>query len=256
MNLTRYKEFYEKHGYVVLKDYFTEKHGDEIVSYANELEKLDEIPNKYMIYFEKNRNKSRIENFINYQNNIKKLLENTLTPLINNITNNTNTLFKDKMNWKNPGGKGFKSHQDQPAWSDFLPEKYVSLALFGNNSTVDNGCLQFAKVDNKITTLLDYETNGCGQLTNDVINKLNWEHIETTPRDILIFDSYIPHRSDDNNTNDSRRIMYFTYNDSQYGDLYDKYLERKRIEFPPDIERKDTKINLIGNKYNLANPIT
>ena len=38
MNLTRYKEFYEKHG-------------DEIVSYANELEKLDEIPNKYMIYF-------------------------------------------------------------------------------------------------------------------------------------------------------------------------------------------------------------
>ena len=256
MNLTKYKDFYEKHGYVLLKDYFTEKHGLEIVSYANELEKLQDIPNKYMIYFEGNKNKSRIENFINYHTNIKNIVDNTLTQIINTITNNNNILFKDKMNWKNPGGKGFKPHQDQPAWNDFEPEKYITVALFGNNSTIDNGCLQFAKVDNKITDLLEYDNNGCGQLTSDIINKLNWEHIETTPNDILLFDSYIPHRSDDNNTDDSRRIMYFTYNDIKYGNLYNKYIERKRIEFPPDIERKDNIVNLIGNKYNLANPIS
>ena len=33
------------------------------------------------------------------------------------------------------------------------------------------------------------------------------------------------------------------------------YFKKKREEFPPDIERENKDINILGNKYNLANPI-
>ena len=36
------------------------------------------------------------------------------------------------------------------------------------------------------------------------------------------------------------------------GNLYDTYFDKKRIEFPPDIERSDTPVRIKGNKYNLA----
>ena len=47
---------------------------------------------------------------------------------------------------------------------------------------------------------------------------------------------------------------YFTYNDEKYGDLHQKYLDKKIEEFPPNIERKNNS-KIIGNKYNLANPL-
>ena len=39
------------------------------------------------------------------------------------------SLFKDKLNWKHPGGKGFKPHQDHPAWNDFNPDIFYSVAF-------------------------------------------------------------------------------------------------------------------------------
>ena len=61
-------------------------------------------------------------------------------------------------------------------------------------------------------------------------------------------------RIKENNTQESRRIFYFTYNYAKEGSFYYKYLRRKRIEFPPNIER-DSEIKYEGTKYNLANPL-
>ena len=167
-------------------------------------------------------------------------------------------LFKDKLNWKIGGGKGFKPHQDHPAWTDFPPDKFINVALFANNSTIENGCLEFGineKTKQKYTELVKYNENGTGELDSEIEDSLTWYPAITSPKDILIFDSYIPHRSKENKTQNSRRIFYFTYNEIKYGDLYDKYLEKKRIEFPPDIERTNSNIKISGNKYNLANPM-
>ena len=80
----------------------------------------------------------------------------------------------------------------------------------------------------KIKTLLDFKQTSTGQLNDEISKNINWEHVESTPRDLLIFDSYIPHKSDKNNSNTSRRIIfYFTYNDSCYGDLHSEYLKKK-----------------------------
>ena len=52
-------------------------------------------------------------------------------------------LFKDKINWKMPGGGGFEPHQDHPAWDDFKSDIF-GIANEADNSTIDKGCLQFA----------------------------------------------------------------------------------------------------------------
>ena len=256
MNLDKEKEYYKKYGYVVLKDYFTNEEANNIVRYADELENWNEVKGKWMIYFEENKQKSRIENFKNYHSEINRLLELKLNPLINAFHNTEMELFKDKLNWKYSGGKGFKPHQDQPAWSDLPPTFYSSVALFANNTTKKNGCLEFAKDQLTLRTILPYNEDTDGKLKDHVVDNLSWETLETTPRDVLIFNSYIPHKSDMNTTNNSRRIFYFTYNYKKEGNYYDMYLEKKREYFPPDIERDNTKkIPLDANKYNLANPI-
>jgi len=255
-SLSNYKKQFEEHGFVLLKNIFKDEESNFIVNNANYLEKWKETPNEWMIFYENNgksKFRSRMENFINYNIELKEFMNKNVNPLLQYITEKEINLFKDKLNWKMGGGKGFLAHQDQPAWNDFKPDRFYSVALFANDCTIDNGCLQFVKNGfNK--ELYDYEKEGTGKLQNE--DKFEWEYITTTPRDLLIFDSYVPHRSFENKTENPRRIFYFTYNEKKYGDLYKKYLVKKRIEFPPDIERDESKTyNVFNNKYNLANPI-
>ena len=254
--MNNYKNKFKKDGFLLIKDYFSSEEEETIIKIADKLELLKEEQNKWMIYFENTNNKktkARLEHFINYNEDIKNILDKHIDKLLKEILDKRHILFKDKLNWKMPGCSGFFAHQDQPAWADFKPNKYITVALFANNTTIENGCLEFVKDKNK-EGLLSYNENTTGQLSKQLEKTLNWEHIQTTPRDILIFDSYAPHRSKPNNSKHCRRIFYFTYNDIKFGNLYNNYFIKKRKEFPPNIERTE-KVKVFNNKYNLANPI-
>ncbi|HIE20180.1 MAG TPA: phytanoyl-CoA dioxygenase family protein, partial [Rhodospirillales bacterium] len=51
-------------------------------------------------------------------------------------------LFKEKVNFKMPGGGGFKPHQDSQAGWDKYADFYVSALVSIDEATVKNGCLQ------------------------------------------------------------------------------------------------------------------
>ena len=252
-----YNDLFWKNGYLYIKDYFSHKDADTIVKIADELDSWEEQKGKWMIYFEKDKQKkkSRIENIVNYHPELKEIVDYNITPTLQVIYNKPMNLFKDKMNWKKAFGKGFKAHQDQPAWSDFPPQRFVSVAMFGNKSTINNGCLEFSP-GNHLKGLYDYDMSNLGELIREVEDNLTWTPIETTPRDLLLFDSYVPHRSGSNKTDKERRIIYLTYNSKEDGDYYQDYIKKKRIEFPPDIERESGReYKVKGSRYNLANPI-
>lgn len=234
--------------YHIFENFFTEQEAQRIQMWADQLEQTDEQVGKWMIYHEQSGLRARIENFIPYNDDIRAFLNSKVLPKLEELVKQKMNLFKDKLNWKYGGGKGFAPHQDQPAWTDFPPRIYYTVALFGNNSTVENGCLQFS--DAKVDSILPYDKDGNGSLLGDFV----WNPIVSTPRDLVIFDSYVPHMSEDNTTTGSRRIFYFTYNKQSDGDFYSDYVDRKRKEFPPDIERKGN-LSAVGTKYNLANPI-
>jgi 2-aminoethylphosphonate dioxygenase len=98
--------------------------------------------NKWTTYKETDTNmKTRVEYIKNFHNPINHFLGNRLTPILNYVNNSEMTLFKDKINWKLPNSKGFRPHQDQPARSDFSNNKFTTVALFTDNSTIENGCI-------------------------------------------------------------------------------------------------------------------
>ena len=253
-----FQELYKKNGFVLIKDYLTKNEADSFVKYINDIQSWNAQKNKWMIYYETNQSgrkqKSRIENFIKYHEHFKAFTYNKINPIVTYVNNENMVLFKEKINLKEPGGNGFKAHQDYPAWSDFPPKFFCTAALFANSSNSNNGCLEFSAFDNK-KGLLPFDISKGGHINDDISNKLEWESIETTPRDIVIFDSFVPHKSGDNNSLEERRNVYLTYNRRCDGYYYDSYIDRKRLEFPPEIERDANKTYSKYTRYNLANPI-
>ena len=250
--INKYKNDLEQNGYVLIKNFFSNQEAEQIHNFRLELEQLQESKGKWMIYYEENNGnklKSRIENFIHYKEHIKNFLDNKIKSLLESLLSQKMVLFKEKINWKLPGGNGFKAHQDHPAWNDFNISKFYSVAIFGNNSTIENGCLQVSSKNN------DHIFNHNGCISESIENQLDWKYIESTPKDLLIFDSYIPHKSDKNNSSNSRSIFYFTFNKLSEGNHYQKYVENKRKYFPPENERNNQNIDLNNNKYNLGNPL-
>ena len=69
------------------------------------------------------------------------------------------------------------------------------------------------------------------------------------------FDSYIPHRSGPNRSEQPRRALYITYNRASEGSYREKYYRCKRDVFPPDIERDPKKDYKDSGVFNVGNPI-
>jgi len=124
-----------------------------------------------------------------------------------------------------------------------------------DEATVANGCLEFVTNcrdvwRNKIN--LKHDDKGC--IVD--ISHFKWLPVPLTPGDVVIFGSYIPHRSGPNTTNKSRRTLYITYNPVSEGDKHLQYYVDKRKHFPPDNEKEPGKDYSAGAKvYNVANPI-
>lgn len=251
------KRQFNRDGFLVLKNVFSKGQSELILSEAEKLYNLPEIRGGYMKYFEtdnsNNKILARMENFIEDTNlsDFRELVYSEVTPIVEEVLEKRVALFKDKINWKLPGGGAFKPHQDFEAWSDFPPKYYVTCAILVDNCTKENGCLEMVAGKHQEGVL----KNEHGTIDKDVVDSMEWLPILGNSRDLVLFDSFVPHRSGLNETTNSRRVCYFTYNLLEDGDHYDAYFKKKREEFPPDFERdSNTKINL-NSKYNLANPI-
>jgi hypothetical protein len=134
-------------------------------------------------------------------------------------------LFKEKINYKHPGGGGFAPHQDASAYR--FVDHHISVLVPVDRATEPSGCLWFATGHH--SSLL--ETDGRGRIVDGVVDQLDWQSVEVEPGDLVLFDSYAPHRSDSNLTDQPRRAFYLTYNAASKGDFRRRYYDDKLAEF-------------------------
>ena len=128
-------------------------------------------------------------------------------------------LFKDKMNFKGPGGGNFRCHQDATAYAtEDLATRHISVMVAIDDSTPENGPLQVTAGRHKEGIF----ANEAGSMVSDVEDSMEFVPILTKPGDIVLFDSYLPHRSDANMSQGWRRLAYLTYNKASEGDLHAK----------------------------------
>jgi ectoine hydroxylase-related dioxygenase (phytanoyl-CoA dioxygenase family) len=195
---------------------------------------------KQMAYYEDSlrdpghRVLSRIEKFAEYHRQLGALVRAlAIVEPIADLLGEEPVLFKDKINFKMPGGGGFAPHQDiQPGW-DTYAAYFISVLITIDPNTADNGCLELARghhtrglIGRKWEPLEGHELDG-----------LEFVAYPMDPGDAVFFDCFTPHQSKPNLTDHPRRNVYLTYNRASEGDFRERYFADKRKSYPPDYER-------------------
>lgn len=254
---------YQQQGYLILRNLFTATEKAELRREVCDIEVWADTPGRWLKYYEPCQRTSqkllcRTENFIPYSAIMQRYLtRGKLTQALAELVGEPVVLYKDKINYKYPGGGAFAPHQDSPAYTDQGQSQHITALIAVDPATVENGCLEFATNEEHIwqrRETLPHTPKGA--IYQEIVDRLNWKPIPLNAGDIVIFGSYIPHRSGPNLSNNSRRAIYITFNPLSQGDKHDQYYTDKRKKFPPECEREQGKDYSDGAKiYNLGNPI-
>jgi len=232
---------YGRSGWLLARSFFEPGEVATISQWTNDLAAWPEVPGKQMVYRESSlietgtRVIQRIENFCPYHAEFDRLVRaGRLLTAVEQLFGAPACLFKEKINFKMPGGAGFEPHQDQQAgWSRYA-SLFVTALVTIDRATVENGCLEMADTP-RFSGLIGEEWR---PLSADEMASFRLVSVPTEPGDVLFFDSFAPHASKANLTNAPRRILYLTYNLASEGDQRARYFADKRENFPPDIERQ------------------
>jgi len=230
---------FRRDGFVVVRKMFDDVEMAHIAAWSDEMESRPEVPGAYMKYFEESlrspseRILQRLENFYPYHDGFSSLFDGKLRQVSAELFGAEAVLFKDKINFKKPGGDGFKPHQDQQAgWSSYA-DLFITAMVSIDPATDENGCLELVAGQHGRGLI------GAEWVPLDEANMANMNFVScpTEPGDAVLFDSYCPHGSNPNLTDAMRRILYITYNRLSDGDHRDQYYADKRKSYPPNIER-------------------
>ena len=167
----------------------------------------------------------RTENFVPFHEGLRKLLTTgVMLATASTLLGEPSVLYKEKINYKLPGGAGYAPHQDAPAYR--FVATHVSCMVAVDDALVGNGCLEV--VSGRHHDLLPMDDAGC--IHPDVVAEMAWTPVEVKAGETLWFHSRTPHRSGPNLGPTPRRALYPTYNALVEGDLRAAYYEQKRSE--------------------------
>lgn len=232
---------FHENGYVLLRGGFSPSEAHDMDLWARDLAARPEEPGQHWVYHEPSLAGdgkvliNRIENMTPFSPGYKELAE-VLRPSVGQLLGEEAVLFKDKINFKMPGGDGFKPHQDAQAGWETYARYYVNVMVTIDDANIENGCLEVSKRPEAKLVGKEWEPLSVAET-----EKMKFEIIPTAPGDILYFDAYVPHRSAPNFSKSIRRIYFATYNRLSEGDFLERYYTDKRASYPPDIEREKGK---------------
>jgi ectoine hydroxylase-related dioxygenase (phytanoyl-CoA dioxygenase family) len=224
-------------GYLVVRNFVSPHQLAELLQWTAQLEGAPEVSGRHWVYREDSmttpgrRVIQRIENFCPYHTGFDRFIrDSALVRWSGALLGAPVVLFKDKINFKMPGGAGFKAHQDQQAgWTVYAP-LFVTAMVTLDAATLENGCLEVSAGRHREGLI--------GEQWKPLEEQgLDLQAIPTGPGDVVFFDSFVPHASKPNLTDSPRRILYITYNLASEGDHRERYFADKHASFPPDIDR-------------------
>jgi len=185
----------------------------------------------------------RSENLIPFHEGLRALLcTAALAETASALLGEPAVLYKEKINYKLPGGAGYAPHQDAPAYP--FVAAHVSSMVAVDDATLANGCLEV--VSGMHHELLPMDDTGC--IRADVVESMEWGTVEVAAGQTLWFHSRTPHRSGPNTSALARRALYPTYNAASEGDLRADYYREKLAAFAAESAGDDrVRVSLIGD---------
>ena len=159
-------------------------------------------------------------------------------------------LFKDKLIFKPPQAAGFSPHQDmQFGWHRFIRDG-VSCMIAFDQVHERNGCLQVVPGKHRAGLLGPLEQN----LSDGAWDNAPWRSVLLDSGDVVFFSAFLPHRSADNRSSQSRRVYIPTYAPTSDGDQYDRYydwwVDWASSEYPPDYAGRENQFPSLISSSN------
>jgi len=237
---------FARDGFVIVRRLYDAAEIATISGWVDEIADRPPVHGREMVYLEDSLSEpgrrvlSRIEKFADYHQGLREIvagprIAGRATELLGELA----VLFKEKINFKMPGGGGFEAHQDiQPGWDDYAPY-FISVLITIDDSTTENGCLELAAGQHRRGMIGERWK----PLTAAQLQGIEFVPYPTTPGDTVFFDCFVPHQSAANMTASPRRNLYITYNRASDGDYRERYFAEKRSSYPPDHERE------VGKEY-------
>jgi len=247
------RQHYENNGYLKITNLmsFISLTPNVLSDWCDEIASWPKTSNKWITHYEE-RIKStsntddedhiddkmlcRCENFVDYHYGMCDLAQRLILNIVSQLFNEPAKLFKEKINFKLPGGAGFIAHQDSPAYIG-LAKDHISVMVAVDEATEENGCLQVCKGKWKATDDDDDDEahrdavyvplTSEGVIVPEVEASMKFHPITCQPGDVLLFSGYLPHRSYNNFSATSRRAIFLTYNPSSQGDHHSAYYQAK-----------------------------
>ncbi len=155
--------------------------------WINDIIQWPETMGKWLKYFEtiapppmKNKKNllSRIENFIRYHKGFSEFADNKkLLFILSELMGEPVLFFKEKLNLKPSGGKGYKAHQDAPAFFDINYDA-ISMLIPIDEMTIESGCVYFVEEGKGFTNKMLEQNKHNRALSEAVVKQFSWVPID------------------------------------------------------------------------------
>ena len=146
----------------------------------------------------------RTENVSACHAGVAALVDGVLRDVASDAIGEPGVAFKDKINYKQPGGAGFRPHQDRVAYPGVTSVMSILVAL--DECTTESGCLWLAGGVDEVLA-----TDDRGVVREDIARTLSWSAVELAPGGAVCIDGLTPHYSDANRTARPRRVLVASY---------------------------------------------
>lgn len=165
----------------------------------------------------------RTENVSACHDGIAQLVQGVLRDVAADAIGEPVVAFKDKCNYKQPGGAGFRPHQDRVAYPGV--QRVCSILLAVDECNEESGCLWLADGVDEVLPVDDR-----GVVRDDVASALEWYAAELRPGDAVCIDGLAPHYSEANRSTAPRRVLVASYAPAREGYTRDDYYRARRAE--------------------------
>ncbi|GFF43592.1 probable alpha-ketoglutarate-dependent hypophosphite dioxygenase [Aspergillus udagawae] len=226
--------FYEEKGYLLIENFLNKAEVQLLQQWSQEVHDLPRTPEVPWMPYE--RVLCRTENFANSHAGFGSFLRGQrVLSVLEQLATEEMILFKEKINYKLAGSGGFDPHIDANAYTHVKDIKHLTVLAAVDEMNAENGGLEV--VDG--SHLMDIPLGRDRCIEQSWVESHEWTSCNLKPGDIVIFGSYLAHRSGANRSTKDRRAVYATFNRKAEGDLHDQYYEDRKKLWPATHMRKE-----------------
>ncbi|KIW89723.1 uncharacterized protein Z519_09879 [Cladophialophora bantiana CBS 173.52] len=251
-------QFFRKNGYLILRDVLSEEETKDLQRWAQEVHDWPTDANSpWMPYEEINAQGKtvlcRTENYANSHAGLNNLLRGEkVLNLLKQLSGEDMLLFKEKINYKLAGSGGFAPHVDSTAYTHIKNINHLAILLAVDPSDMTNGGLEV--VDGSHEMNVPIGKDNC--IEPEWVKQQKWTPVELKAGQVLVFGSYLAHRSGANHSNHDRKALYATYNCAREGDLHDEYYAHRKVVWPPvQLRKKGEEYKEGALRYGYGSPM-